>query len=1190
MPSTIIPGMPGNDNLLGTDGDDLIQGLAGDDTITGGLGSDVLDGGPGTDTASFDGVDLGVEASLDSGEALRETGFAVSVRGVPLASLTTDQTPAELIDEAVADNLYYNIHTTDFPGGEIRGQLLLQSDTVEDGVRVIVLTATLDAAQEPGPTSDSEATGTGTVVIVDDGTSVIYSSELEVTGLSTADLLPVAGVSSIHLHNAPAGVNGPVITDIIQDAGGDINGVAQSPAADTGDGDVFRETSENDVIIGFENLSGSSDGDVLEGSSGANLIEGLDGNDVLRGLGGGDTLFGGAGDDTLAGGGGADTIDGGDGFDIYDFSDINAAAADPSIAGVTVNLNADGTGDAMYLGGGGVAGAPVIMETFTGIEGAIGSVNDDTIIATGAAGNLIDGGAGDDFIAGGGGTDTLDGGDGIDTNSFSTIGVGVVADLGTGIAAYQPAPGVTVQENFANFENLDGSAQDDLLFGDGGSNVLAGNDGNDMLEGRGGSDVIEGGAGDDEILGGGGSDFTDGGDGVDTVSFADIGVGVTANLAEEAAVYVVGDNQIVDQVLNFENITGSASDDNLTGDAGDNLIAGGDGADSLNGGAGNDILRGDAVGDGEAVTVTINNTLPEGGTFATPLWFGFHDGNLDTDPSGLSSFDFWTEGEAASLGLERIAEDGTVETISAEFNQQTGDGGVDATLLGENGFIAPGETATFTINVNPDDVGQGFFSWGLMVIPSNDAFLAVPDDPLADPIFDEDGNFIGDQLVIVRTGADVIDAGTEVNNELDAAFLNQTAPNTGLDENGVALFHPGFNGSAGNPVGDGDQLVLGGTTPGGVIDPIIGDFTLDDDVLLTIDIDLLTGSNDVLNGGAGDDTLEGGGGSDVFVVGSGSGMDVVVDFEAGTDGDQVDVSTLGFAMLSDVLDASMDDGGDLVIDLGGSDSITLENVLAGDLVEENFIFADDDLDLVGSPEADTLTGGNGDDRIVGLDGDDDLFGDAGMDLIVAGAGDDSASGGSGDDIVRGGDGDDMLFGGDGVDRLIGSGGDDTISGGADADVLAGNAGEDVLDGGFGDDRVLGGADNDDLQGGAGDDVLAGGGGDDILAGGTGDDVLIGNAGDDQLAGGAGNDVLRSGGGQDTFVFITGGGRDVGVDFSVANDFLDFSGSALAGLSAEEILDAGRQVSTATVFDLGGDGLAVLRATDLDDLTVDNILV
>ena len=103
---------------------------------------------------------------------------------------------------------------------------------------------------------------------------------------------------------------------------------------------------------------------------------------------------------------------------------------------------------------------------------------------------------------------------------------------------------------------------------------------------------------------------------------------------------------------------------------------------------------------------------------------------------------------------------------------------------GAPGPIDPGETATFTINVNPEDVGRGYFTWITMVIPSNDAFLASPGNPLTDAIFDADGNFNG-PLIVQRLGQDVLDAGTEENTELDAAFLNQTGPNTGITEDGV---------------------------------------------------------------------------------------------------------------------------------------------------------------------------------------------------------------------------------------------------------------------------------------------------------------------------------------------------------------------------------------------------------------------
>uniref|UniRef100_UPI000A773491 CHRD domain-containing protein n=1 Tax=Leisingera sp. F5 TaxID=1813816 RepID=UPI000A773491 len=389
-----ITGTEGPDPLIGTNASEELQGLGGDDTLTGGLGDDTLDGGAGSDTANYRDIDVPVAAALRTGTATRETGFAVVVEDQPLASLTTDQSPADLVDQAAGGNLYYNIHTNDIPGGEIRGQLLVESDVTDGGIRTLTLVADLDAAQEPDGASDSQATGQGRVVIVVDGSSISYSSDLSVTGLAASDLLPVAGVSAIHLHNAPAGQNGPVITDIVQDAGGDVNGLD----AGADDGTIFDEVVETDTLISIENLEGSDDGDDLRGDNGANLLNGNggddilrgrrgndelnggDGNDDLRGNRGADTLDGGSGDDVLrggrgsdqlnggagndelrggggndilSGGGGVDTIDGGNGIDTNSFANINQGAADASIAGVTVVLNADGSGTASYNGGGG---------------------------------------------------------------------------------------------------------------------------------------------------------------------------------------------------------------------------------------------------------------------------------------------------------------------------------------------------------------------------------------------------------------------------------------------------------------------------------------------------------------------------------------------------------------------------------------------------------------------------------------------------------------------------------------------------------------------------------------------------------------------------------------------------------------------------------------------------------------------
>lgn len=215
----------------------------------------------------------------------------------------------------------------------------------------------------------------------------------------------------------------------------------------------------------------------------------------------------------------------------------------------------------------------------------------------------------------------------------------------------------------------------------------------------------------------------------------------------------------------------------------------------------------------EQVTVTIENLSSDGGLFFTPVWVGFHNGG----------FDVYDRGAPASPGLEAIAEDGVVDPIRAEF--ASSGAGVDGVVTAPAGFAGapvfePGETASATFTVDPGN--DRYFSYASMIIPSNDAFFANG-NPTAIELFDEDGDFVGPVSFII-VGADILDAGTEQNTEQDAAFINQTAPNTGLDENGTVQLHPGFIDSLGNP--GGTPIILGGTTASGdTIDPILGDFT-----------------------------------------------------------------------------------------------------------------------------------------------------------------------------------------------------------------------------------------------------------------------------------------------------------------------------------------------------------------------------
>jgi len=252
------------ENVIGTAQDDVIRGNGGenaieagegDDTIIWTGGEDIYDGGEGFDTVDYTTSSVPVVVELDAdgnGTATRELGFSVEVTEAEVAN------DAAFIAAADAGNLYFNIHTQEFGGGEIRGQLdTVVSDETVDGVRTLVLEASLDGAQEPNNASDSEATGEATVTIVIDAEgNASYSGTLDVAGISTSELTPVGPFSSIHLHNAPRGENGGVAQDFIVDAGGDVNGDTMDAMADTGDGDVFAEDIQVDTLVSIEQVIG----------------------------------------------------------------------------------------------------------------------------------------------------------------------------------------------------------------------------------------------------------------------------------------------------------------------------------------------------------------------------------------------------------------------------------------------------------------------------------------------------------------------------------------------------------------------------------------------------------------------------------------------------------------------------------------------------------------------------------------------------------------------------------------------------------------------------------------------------------------------------------------------------------------------------------------------------------------------
>jgi len=237
------------------------------------------------------------------------------------------------------------------------------------------------------------------------------------------------------------------------------------------------------------------------------------------------------------------------------------------------------------------------------------------------------------------------------------------------------------------------------------------------------------------------------------------------------------------------------------------------------------------------VMVTIESRTPTNGLYLTPFWVGFHDGTFDLFDPGVAL----TPGG----GLEVVAEDGDTSVLSAEFAAGPA-GGVDGTIIAPDGFpgapvLDPHESASAIFDLDP--VANRYFSFASMVIPSNDAFIGNANSRRFQ-LFDEDGEFTGPIRVLVR-GSMVWDAGTEANTEMQAAFFNQTANNTGVTTADPVLLHPGFINSFENP--GGTSIILGGTSvapPGIFFGRRAADFTRPRYQMVRITIDLVDEDDD----------------------------------------------------------------------------------------------------------------------------------------------------------------------------------------------------------------------------------------------------------------------------------------------------------------------------------------------------------
>jgi Ca2+-binding RTX toxin-like protein len=1151
------------DNLVGDANANRLDGGSGNDTLEGGAGADTLVGGPGTDTASYANSDAAVNVSLIGNSA--SGGHAEGDVLVAIENLIGGAFNDRLVGDAAANVL---------DGGA--GDDVLEGGAGGDDLR-------------GGQGNDiASYTGSASAVNVDlasgtaSGGDAVGDSLLSiegVTGSAAADVL--RGDASANRLDGGSGddqLEGRGGADTLIGGGG----IDSATYAASGAGVTVFLTglagsagdAEGDVLQGIENLTGSTLSDVLTGNASDNYLDGGSGNDVLEGGDGADTLQGGAGVDgaSYAGSAAAVTVNlelalanGGDaaGDVLLSIENlIGSAYADSLTGDSAANVLSGGAGNDMLAGGGGGdslvggAGADTVVyaastsgvnvnlrdnsssggdadgDTYNSIENITGSNLGDVLIGSGVD-NVIRAGGGNDLVEGGAGADVLDGGNALDTLSYAGSLDGVNVSLATGVATGGDGEGDVV----SNFENLLGSAYNDVLLGDGADNR------------------IDGGAGNDHLSGGAGADEIFGGSGFDTADYRSSSAGVSINLAANS---VSGGDAAGDVLNSIENLAGSDAADLLTGDSAANVLAGWGGNDVLDGAAGIDTLDGgngsDLLTGGEGADLLIG-----GAGVDTASYIGSASGvtvDLLRVSSQASAGD--ANGDIIS-GVENLTGSVFEDALSGDAANNTLDGAAGDDVLegGAGADVLIGGSGRDTANY----AGSAGGVW---------INLAVPFSRLNDA---EGDTFVGIENLIGSNYADTL-TGLSTGSRIDGGGGDDyITAGAGADE----LIGGDSYQDAVNYAASTSAVNVNFTTGVGSGGYAQGDTysTLEDIVGSSFD-DTLVGSDrqNYITGGEGADTIDGGAGYDLawYLDSSASvAVDLTVALQVGgsAQGDQLtNIEGVLGSRFDDILrgnagnnyldgregDDLLEGGGgaDYLLGREGFDTASYANATSGVLVNLSASAVN--------------TGDAAGDFLYSIEA---IIGSAYNDVLVGDGADNRLDGGAGDDILEGGAGADELIGGTGIDTVSYAGaaagltarldlfsantadaagdiyaGIENLVGGAYSDILVGDTADNRLDGGAGADRLTGGAGNDTyLIDNAGDLVVetAGQGTDTVIAsinyalganvenltltgsanlnatGTAAANVITGNSGDNLINGGGGADFVDGGAGNDTIL-------------------------------------------------------------------------
>lgn len=532
----------GNDDIFGGDGGDTIYGCGGSDRIIGDDHDDATNAGGDTIYGDFD-YDLNGDGiiSINAPGGPDEVGAV----GPPATGIYAGGAD-EIMGCARNDVIYAGAGSDTVSGGD-------GADTIEGGTGMFDQLIGGAVAYDPETnfptwqtTNDASAADTVTYVqvplVAEGGASVLVdlgAGSLAAGGITMDD---GSGGFDILLgfENATGSVNDDIIygtnafriPEMLMPLNPDANMVDRDNILiGMGGNDIIVGRMGNDYLAGDDPMDVMVSGnDQIWGDMGDHSNPALAGNDFLDGGPGDDQLHGEGGDDTISGGGGTNALYGGAGKDTLDYSGFAGA--------VTIDLSGAGNGT------------------------ATGDFDGDTVDDT---------------------NDTIFTCDNL-TPSAMPNGAAVP------LAAIDCA--LTANRYLDRCEVVQGGLGNDTIRGyTDFATEIYGLRGNDTLTGGAKADLLDGGNGDDTLEGLAGDDILIGNAGTDTVTYASSGANqpVTVNLRTLGIQDTVSAG--FDTLSGFENLTGGAGNDILIGDSYPNVIIGGAGNDYLLGQGDQDVFQ-----------------------------------------------------------------------------------------------------------------------------------------------------------------------------------------------------------------------------------------------------------------------------------------------------------------------------------------------------------------------------------------------------------------------------------------------------------------------------------------------------------------------------------------------------------------------------------------------------------------------